>query len=134
MNLVESEIRKVIQMPCKYRSDYLKRNDTITNICSEKGNGFIQIMYGAISLSYPFETEPREKLIELDVVFDGLNIADWEPKNMLVMEHDDCVEGDDYWSFADDEGVVGDYLDFITDYIELVYEEKIIEHGWKVAA
>ena len=53
---------------------------------------------------------------------------------MLVMEHDDCVEGDDYWSFADDEGVVGDYLDFITDYIELVYEEKIIEHGWKVAA
>ena len=133
MNQVEAEVRKIIQMRCKYRNDFLRRNDAITNIVSGSGPGFIQIMYGVIALAYPFDTDPTVKLAELDVVFDGLHATDWEPNGMLVMEHEDCVRDDEYWSFADDEDVVGEYIDFITDYIELVYKEKIVQNGWHVS-
>ena len=51
---------------------------------------------------------------------------------MLMMEHNDCGD-DEYWVFEDDEAVVGDYVDLITDYIELVFLEKIDEQNWHVA-
>ena len=73
MDIVETEVRKIIQMRCKYRTDFLKRDGAMTDLASGVGGGFIQIMYGGLALAYPFDSEPETKLAELDVVFDGFH-------------------------------------------------------------
>ena len=131
MDLVETQVRKLFQTPCVYQSQFDARNFDVIDLNSGTSSNFVQLMYGAIAVYYPFDSDPDQKLTELEVFFDGFIVEEWEANGMMVMNWIEEGSDDPMWSFSDVEEAVELFVGLIIDYIQLVYSETLDENQWR---
>lgn len=135
VDFIETHVRRVLEIQAKYKPDYLKRSEyflAFYGLNPDHKERYAKLSYGSLTVFYPYDEEPAAKFDDVEVIYDGLTISHWSQEHESVSLHVEEFEKEEYWNLADVDRAVRMFSDFLTDYIELVFEEKATDEAWLV--